>query len=124
MILSELILNSYNYSKNSNDDKVINKKYDLLANILSKKFIHTYDLKDLNFNTNKHLKKIFLHFYKFQIEEIILYKTLNNDNSICLEFKVIPRYKVKSNNYKRKKNLISTISISKFFRNNYKYIII
>ena len=51
--------------------------------------------------------------------------TLKNDNSIRLEFKAITRYTKKSNiKYKKKSKPISIISISKFFRDNYKYIIV
>ena len=124
MLVSEVNLNPYNYSKYLNDNKIINKKFDLLASFLSKKFVDIYNLEDLNLSTNKHLKKIFLHFLKFQIEEIILYKTFNYDNSVCLEFKVIPRYLKKTIKYNRKKKLISTISISQFFKDNYQYIIV
>ena len=125
MLVSELNINSNNNSKQTKSNKILYKKNDLSASFLTKKFVNTYNLKDFNLNATKHLKKIFLHFLKFQIVEIILYKTLNNDNSIRLEFKAITIYTKKSNiKYKKKSKPISTISISKFFRDNYKYIIV
>ena len=101
----------------------ISKDYQMTAEHLSKKFINTYISKDSNLDTFNHLKEIFLYYLKYKVEKIILTKIFNIDNSINLEFKVYPSFLLKPDHKTSNEKLARTISIDKFFIDNYKYII-
>ena len=109
---------------NLNKKRSLRKGYDMTAKYLSRKFTNTYKLQYDNLDAFNHLIKIFLFFLNERVEKISLIKKINKDNSINLEFKVHPSYLMNFNgkdNYQRKSNIIS---IDKFFKENYKYIIV
>ncbi len=92
---------------------------------MSEKFLNTNDLDDFAEHANDHLIKIFLHFLKYKVEKINLNRYLNNDNSVCLEFIVLPKYQNKVNKKtKIKSKLTNTFSLDSFFLENFKFIIV
>lgn len=92
---------------------------------MSEKFLNINGLDDLEEHALNHITKIFLHFLKYKVEKINLNKYLNNDNSVCLEFTVTPKYRNKVNKKtKIKSQLTNTFSLDKFFLENFKFVII
>ncbi len=107
-----------------NKKKQIKNQYLKTAEYLSKIFIDTYKLQNSNLNTFNHLIEIFLYYLKYKVEKIILKKKYNKGNLINLEFKVYPSFVKSSDHKKTNSENIRTISIDKFFLDNYKYIIV
>ena len=107
-----------------NKKKQIKNQYLKTAEYLSKIFIDTYKLQNSNLNTFNHLIEIFLYYLKYKVEKIILKKNYNKGNLINLEFKVYPSFVKSSDHKKTNSENIRTISIDKFFLDNYKYIIV
>ena len=122
-----LTLNSKTLKKKkiTHSCQINEEKHVKSARHLSEKFLNTYGLDDLAEHANNHLIKIFLHFLKYKVEKINLNKYLNNDNSVCLEFIVLPKYQNKVNKKtKIKSKLTNTFSLDNFFLENFKFIII
>ena len=107
-----------------NKKKQIKNQYLKTAEYLSKIFIDTYKLQNSNLDTFNHLIEIFLYYLKYKVEKIILKKKYNKGNLINLEFKVYPSFVKSSDHKKTNSENIRTISIDKFFLDNYKYIIV
>ena len=107
-----------------NKKKQFKKQYLKTAEYLSKIFIDTYKLQNSNLDTFNHLIEIFLYYLKYKVEKIILKKKYNKGNLINLEFKVYPSFVKSSDHKKTNSENIRTISIDKFFLDNYKYIIV
>ena len=107
-----------------NKKKQIKNQYLKTAEYLSKIFIDTYKLQNSNLDTFNHLIEIFLYYLKYKVEKIILKKKYNKGNLINLEFKVYPSFVKSSDQKKTNSENIRTISIDKFFLDNYKYIIV
>lgn len=109
----------------SHSYQITEEKHVKSARHLSEKFLNTNDLNDLAEHAYNHLTKIFLHFLKHKVEKINLNKYLNNDNSVCLEFIVTPKYQNKVNEKtKINSQLTKTFSLDNFFLENFKFIII
>tara|TARA_B100000029_G_scaffold392611_1_gene389656 strand:- start:52 stop:426 length:375 start_codon:yes stop_codon:yes gene_type:complete len=124
MIVNEAILNPKKTINFLNKKKLIKNQYLKTAEYLSKIFIDKYSLQNSNLDAFRHLVKIFLYYLKYKVEKIILTKKYNKGDFINLEFKVYPSFVNISDNQKNSFDNIKTISIDKFFLDNYKYIIV
>ena len=99
-------------------------KYYLAANYLSKKFLDFYKLKDPKSETSGHLIKIFLYFLKYKVYSIDLIKAFSKEKGDFLEFKVNLFNNLSDNTQENYNSRNEVISVSGFFNNNIKLIII
>ena len=113
-------IKALNKQKIKGNDK---NEYYTAAIYLSNKFLHGHNLKDPNGKIFNHLIKIFLYFLRYKVYKIILRRNYTEDKGEVLEFKVnlfsnfekIPDHNLKNT---------EVISISSFFNNNIKFILI
>ena len=101
----------------------VNKNYNIAAQYLSEKFVDTYNLKDPNSHISKHLNKIFMHFFRYNIQNIDLIKVYSKNKVKSLEFKVNIFNNVNILN-KTHREKTEIISVKKFFNKNIQYILI
>ena len=106
-----------------NNKNLVNKNYNIAAKYLSEKFVGLYNLKDPNSDISKHLKKIFIHFLRYNVENIDLIKVYSKNKVKSLEFKVNIFNNVNIPN-KTHREKFEIISVKKFFNKNIKYILI
>ena len=102
---------------------LVNKNYNIAAEYLSEKFVGSYNLRDPSNDISKHLKKIFMHFFKHNVQNIDLIKVYSKDKLKSLEFKVNIFYNVNILN-KTHREKTEIISVKKFFNKNIQYILI
>ena len=107
----------------STNKNLVNKNYNIAAEYLSEKFIGSYNLKDPNSDISKHLKKIFMHFFRYNVQNIDLIMVHSKNKLKSLEFKVniFNNFNILNKNHKNK---IEIISVKKFFYKNIQYILI
>ncbi len=123
----QIIISNLKYNRTNNNlnrKKKLKKSYQMTAEYLSRRFASTYELQSSSFDVFNHLIKIFLYYLNDKVEKISLIKTTNQDNTLNLEFKVHPSYFNKTNGIESNHNQSNIISIDKFFKENYKYIIV
>ncbi len=125
MLEIENNLKSYTFKKqNLKRKRVLENKYYLAAEYLSKKFLDCYNLKDTKSKISNHLVKIFLYFLRYKTYNIDLIKSFSKEKGDFLEFKVNFFSKL---SYDAEENFNSrheVISVNGFFNNNIKLIII
>ena len=90
---------------------------------MSEKFVGSYNLRDPNNDISKHLKKIFMHFFRYNVQNIDLIKVYSKNKVKSLEFKVniLNNFNILNKNQKEKTEIIS---VKKFFNKNIQYILI
>ena len=102
---------------------LVNKNYNIAAEYLSEKFVGSYNLRDPNNDISKHLKKIFMYFFRYNVQNIDLIKVYSKNKVKSLEFKVniLNNFNILNKNQKEKTEIIS---VKKFFNKNIQYILI
>ena len=120
-IQNNLYVRSINRKFTKNN--LVKKKNYFAAEYLSKRFISAYNLKDPNNITSKHLKKIFIYFLRYNVQNIDLVKVYSNNKVKSLEFKVniFNDFNQVNKSHREKTEIIS---VKKFFNKNIKYILI
>lgn len=105
------------------NENLVNKNYNIAAEYLSEKFVALYNLKDSNSDISKHLKKIFMHFFRYNVQNIDLIKVYSKNKVKSLEFKVniFNNFNISNKTHKEKTEIIS---VKKFFYKNIQYILI
>ena len=103
---------------------MLENKYYLAAKYLSKTFLDFHNLKDPKSKTSNHLIKIFLYFLRYNVYNIDLIKSFSKEKGDFLEFKVNFFSQLDDNTKENNNSSNEVISISSFFNNNIKLIII
>ena len=110
--------------KNLKRKSVIENKYYLAAKYLSKTFLDYHNLKDPKSKTSNHLIKVFLYFLRYKVYNIELIKSFSEEKGDLLEFKVNLFSNLSDNTQENYNSRNEVISVSDFFNNNIKLIII
>ena len=103
---------------------MLENKYYLAAKYLSKTFLDYYNLKDPKSKTSNHLIKVFLYFLRYKVYNVELIKSFSEEKGDFLEFKVNLFSNLSDNSQENYNSRNEVISVSDFFNNNIKLIII
>ena len=103
---------------------MLENKYYLTAKYLSKTFLDYYNLKDPKSKTSNHLIKVFLYFLRYKVYNVELIKSFSEEKGDFLEFKVNLFSNLSDNSQENYNSRNEVISVSDFFNNNIKLIII
>ena len=124
LIFQNNLTKKFSKNENTQSKSRLECKYALAAEYLSSKFLSYYNLKDPHRKTSNHLTKIFLYFLRYRVQniELIIGSTKNKEE--YLEFKVNLFSNHKKKKDKTTKEQYKIISVSSFFNNNFKFIVI